>query len=916
MPSSPLFEERQLRRNAALIVLAALWIPSAPAWSARIVDVRAGDHADYARVVFELDAPVDYRVEQIEIAGSPALRVTLEAGSSPFHVGIASELLGEITVDEADAGAIAEIRLRRPLGELRQRVFTDPPRIVLDIEAGSPTTSAPLPPVASDPRAAPQRSPSEAAAPPLAEVPVDPAPRIVDVRVGDHGEYTRVVLELDAPAVYRLERAEDGSALRLNIDATSPSRRVTPRGSLVAEVVTAQGIGSSVTELRLRGGAVAVKESVLRNPARIVLDLSPASQPVAVSPAPMPASTAASSLAAATPTATADLPAARPSDGQMYPISELKIVYIDPNPQFPSPEEMAQIEVELGRSADGLVAPRADLPVVRLRLSALPSMGGPQRIFGSAIRAIDQQLTFEFNRRDFYAIVVAPLPEEIESRRPHRDLRPPGETRLSLGVYAGRVKDIHSFASGERWEDRAQEQKLDLPEHAWILEGSPVRTESPDDLVRKDQIDDYVARLNRHPSRRVDAEIAPSRIEGGVSLDYLVTEAKPWWAYAQVENTGTEETTKMRERFGFVDSQLLGRDDTLQLDYITGNFDEVQVVLGSYEIPFTRDGRFHGRAFGAWSRYDASVLGFRDSFHAKQIDGGAQLIGNLYQWNDLFLDAVVGGQYERVNVENDLADSRHADDFALGMVALRAERVGTAAILNGEVAYWHNFAGIANTNADELELFGRLGVDQASFDLLRWSLDLDFFLEPLLIPRTWRDPSYWEFETKSFAHELFLSFNGQNAFNNRLIPQQEQVAGGFYTVRGYPQAAAVGDNVETFTAEYRLHIPRLFAPGGTPWRVPGIGRFRVRPQYEFSFPDWDLILRAFYDLGHVTQIDPDAFDLDQTLMGAGVGIELRTLRYLTARLDYGIALKKVVLDAEDTVHPGHDQVHFVVTILY
>jgi len=83
----------------------------------------------------------------------------------------------------------------------------------------------------------------------------------------------------------------------------------------------------------------------------------------------------------------------------------------------------------------------------------------------------NQQLVFELNRRDFYAIVVTPFPEDVE-RRTGRDLRPAGETRLRLGVYAGRGKDLRIFASGERYPDDAE--KLDLPRHAWILEGSPI----------------------------------------------------------------------------------------------------------------------------------------------------------------------------------------------------------------------------------------------------------------------------------------------------------------------------------------------------------------------------------------------------------------------------------------------------------
>ena len=52
-----------------------------------------------------------------------------------------------------------------------------------------------------------------------------------------------------------------------------------------------------------------------------------------------------------------DLPAPRIGDGAAYVISQFQIVYIDANPAFPAPEDMAMIEVEVGRSSDGFVAP-------------------------------------------------------------------------------------------------------------------------------------------------------------------------------------------------------------------------------------------------------------------------------------------------------------------------------------------------------------------------------------------------------------------------------------------------------------------------------------------------------------------------------------------------------------------------------
>ena len=74
---------------------------------------------------------------------------------------------------------------------------------------------------------------------------------------------------------------------------------------------------------------------------------------------------------------------------------------------------------------------------------------------------------------------------------------------------------------------------------------------------------------------------------------------------------------------------------------------------------------------------------------------------------------------------------------------------------------------------------------QDDFTVVRWDVDYSFFLAPAFSRRTWSDPAV--LRTKALAHELKLSFQGQNALGTRLIPQQELVAGGLHTVRGYPE---------------------------------------------------------------------------------------------------------------------------------
>jgi len=162
---------------------------------------------------------------------------------------------------------------------------------------------------------------------------------VKQVRVGDHADYTRIVVELDGPAGYSVEQKTVAGVAELvvGLEATTSTRVVSSRSRLVENVRLRPSPQGAEARIALRAGAVNVKEMVLKNPHRIVLDLSPAKAPAATAtparvttaapaptrtvaaPKPKPAATAveAAPTAAATrveaaPTA-ASAPSAKPS---------------------------------------------------------------------------------------------------------------------------------------------------------------------------------------------------------------------------------------------------------------------------------------------------------------------------------------------------------------------------------------------------------------------------------------------------------------------------------------------------------------------------------------------------------------------------------------------------------------------------
>ncbi len=140
------------------------------------------------------------------------------------------------------------------------------------------------------------------------------AAEVVEVRVGNHPTYTRVVFELDAPAGYRIERheAEDGvSEILVTVDAGSTPRSVDPKTVMVDRIAVQDGLDHSTVRIRLRKSPSRVRELILANPPRLVFDL--------VFPEPM---LLAAKRRAADEPAAAPKPIAKPTPQPIAKVSE------------------------------------------------------------------------------------------------------------------------------------------------------------------------------------------------------------------------------------------------------------------------------------------------------------------------------------------------------------------------------------------------------------------------------------------------------------------------------------------------------------------------------------------------------------------------------------------------------------------
>ena len=603
------------------------------------------------------------------------------------------------------------------------------------------------------------------------------------------------------------------------------------------------------------------------------------------------------------------------ADGPAYPVSDVAFTYLLEHPDLPTPEELDAVPVVLRPTATGYVAPRGDGPQnVTVKLGELDTL--PLQTFhASAANQLAAAVVRDFNRRGIIGVLVTPALEQVrvefdEDGTPlwGEDLRAPGDTTLRFNVRTNFVSEMRTVASGDRLPD--DDPRVNHPAHDRILANSPL---GAGDLVNRAAIDDYIFDLNRHPGRnaRVTVSTGLNPAQGDTVLDYLVSEAKPWTAFFNLSNTGTRDTRTWRERFGLLHTQLTGNDDIFSLEYVTAGFSDSNAVFTSYERPFAENDRVHWRVYGEFQDFEASDVGFPGAdFSGTEYRAGGELIYNFWQSGPSFLDLIGGARWESVNVDNQFAGIEETEQFLIPYVGIGFENSTQVNTTRAYLGVELNLEDVAGTNADSIDGLGRFNAD-ADWLKVPFSFSHSFYLEPVFNRTDWEN-IYTPGST--LAHEFFASLRGQWTPDSRLNPQSQEVLGGLYTVRGYDEAITAGDTVIIATAEYRLHLPKLDVPLPGDEREVGtlFGKpFRWRPQEPYGSADWDLVTKAFIDVGRSLNNDRESFEQNETLVGVGVGVDLLFKRNASFTIDYGVALE----DAAGTTD-GSQQFHFSFTLLY
>ncbi len=612
------------------------------------------------------------------------------------------------------------------------------------------------------------------------------------------------------------------------------------------------------------------------------------------------------------------------------PVSRFKFSYTDPKASFPSVNRVVEEPVQLGVTEKGYTAPDQVEEGNTESVELTQEFPEKTQFTARAIRVISARLLRRLKERGYMGVLVSPHPGDIT--KDGTDRRPEGESSLRIVFHVARVSEVRTVARGDRLVGKENEQIVNHPAHEWIRSQSPVEGGKGKEMERG-KLTDYVNRLNRHPGRRVDLSVSGGDEEGQSVLDYRVSENKPWTAYLQVANTGTESSGEVQTTLGVVHNQLTGRDDIFSISYVaSGLDDEFQRVdddsdenLGdispdfqagtvSYDTPLLGPGsRTRLELVGQWDKFTSEDVGLRGvDFVGEGWAVGGTLSHNILQWDDYFVDAYAGVTGKRETVDNQPAQITARESFVIPEVGFEGETSSQTTNSSWKLGFEWNQDDLAGTDQAEINRLGRIA--DPSWEKFTFDASHSMYLEPLLF-ESWKDPSTPG--TSTLAHELKLGARGQYS-EDRLNSNELLIGGGMYTVRGYPESAVSGDSGYTVNLDYRLHVPRLFPVEAEPATIPLTNTdFRRAPENVFGMPDWDWVLKGFVDYGYVDNTNRiSGVEADETLTSVGVGTEVQLLSYLRFRADWGFAMRDLDGPNSPDVESGDSEAHFLFTLTY
>ena len=382
---------------------------------------------------------------------------------------------------------------------------------------------------------------------------------------------------------------------------------------------------------------------------------------------------------------------------------------------------------------------------------------------------------------------------------------------------------------------------------------------APGEILFLPRVKQQLARVNRNPDLKVAPVLMPGKKLGTIDVEFHVKDNLPLHGSLELNNRSTHDTSDLRLNAALRYDNLWQKEHSIAFQYQVSpqETDEVNLFTTAYTMPSFFNDDHVITAYGLVSKSetatveDISVIG--DGFIV-----GMRYMAKLPSSGAYLHDFVFGADYKKF--KDDVAGEK----FDLDYVPLHMSYTGRIPGNSGQTA----FSLSMNT------ALRSLGGRSNEFEQKRAGTRGNFFYTDVKVERRQRIGSGWHIYGLAEAR-----------MNNRpLISNEQYIAGGMNSVRGYMESEASGD--KGIRASIAFSMPDLGA-------AMKIGRFL------------EMTPTLFYDyakLGLNEALDGEEKSI--TLQGAGIGASGYLFKYLEYRFYAARALKKTV-DTDAGDYLGH-----------
>jgi len=391
---------------------------------------------------------------------------------------------------------------------------------------------------------------------------------------------------------------------------------------------------------------------------------------------------------------------------------------------------------------------------------------------------------------------------------------------------------------------------------------------APGMILYLPRVQQEISQLNRSQDFKVEPVMSPAREVGTIDVELKVQDQLPLHGYLELNNRATYDTTPLRLNAVIHYDNLWQREHSLSLQYQTSPQDtrQVEVANVSYVLPAPWEKNDQWALYAIWSD---SATAFGEGF---TVIGKGKIFGTRY--------VTLLPEYRLYTHNFTLGIDYKQFDQAVGYTTANGQTTHTPISympfsFSYSASLPDEWGGMTVFNLGENMSFRGVVSQESEFELKRYKGTADYAYTTAAIQRTQKLPR---------GMNLFVKVDGQ-VTQQPLINNEQYIAGGMESVRGYKESEASGDEAVHTTIE--ISFP-------DPLEHSGIGKgFHMTPF-------------LFYDMAKLTVLDAlPGTEGNIKLEGAGLGMRGTMAKNLEYELDGAKAL-----DATDQTKSNDLRIYF------